>query len=209
MLEPLLRPDSVAVVGASRAPGKVGHAVVANLLGGDFWITVFAVLAIAILSSGCTSLGGLETPELTLVQVQPVEATLFETTLQVQLRIANPNPEAMTFEGASFKLTLDGHKVGRGMTAETKTIDRFGTEIIDLTFHVSNASVLLRLKEVLDSKSVSYGVSGKLYVQGGMGTRKLKIHSAGEIDLEAAPESLGNLVLRELSQRLPAVCSAA
>jgi LEA14-like dessication related protein len=110
------------------------------------------------------------------------------------LRIANPNPEAITFEGASFKLTLDGHKVGRGMTAETKTIDRFGTEMVDLTFHVSNASVLLRLKEVLDSKSVSYGVTGKLYVQGGMGTRKLKIQSAGEFDLEATPESLANEV---------------
>ena len=98
----------------------------------------------------------------------------------------------MTFEGASFKLTLDDHKVGRGMTAETKTIDRFGTEIVDLTFHVSNASVLLRLKDVLESKTVSYGVSGKLYLQHGMGTRKLKIQNEGQIDLDASSGRLGN-----------------
>ena len=36
MLEPLLRPESIAVVGASRTRGKVGHAVVANLLEGGF-----------------------------------------------------------------------------------------------------------------------------------------------------------------------------
>jgi acetyl coenzyme A synthetase (ADP forming)-like protein len=36
MLEPLLTPSSVAVVGASRSPGKVGHAVVDNLIKGGF-----------------------------------------------------------------------------------------------------------------------------------------------------------------------------
>ena len=43
MLEPLLKPDSVAVVGASRTPGKVGHAVVANLLGGGFQGQIYPV----------------------------------------------------------------------------------------------------------------------------------------------------------------------
>jgi len=36
MLESLLYPSSVAVMGASRTPGKVGHAVVANLVEGGF-----------------------------------------------------------------------------------------------------------------------------------------------------------------------------
>jgi len=36
MLESLLCPQSVAVIGASRSPGKVGHAVVANLLQSGF-----------------------------------------------------------------------------------------------------------------------------------------------------------------------------
>ena len=159
-------------------------------------VATVPVLALVVLLSGCASLGSLEAPELTLVQLTPVEATVFETTLAVRLRIANPNPEAITFEGASFKLTLDDHKVGRGMTPETLTIDRFGTQVVDITFHVSNASLLLRFKEVLDSKTVSYGVSGKLYVRLGTGTRKLKVQNAGQIDLHAqtrdpAPDAPG------------------
>jgi acetyltransferase len=43
MLDPLLRPRSVAVVGASRPPGKVGHAVVANLVEGGFEGAVYPV----------------------------------------------------------------------------------------------------------------------------------------------------------------------
>ena len=36
MLDALLRPASVAVVGASRTSGKVGHAVLQNLIEGGF-----------------------------------------------------------------------------------------------------------------------------------------------------------------------------
>ena len=36
MLESLLNPDAVAVVGASRTPGKVGHDILANLIDGGF-----------------------------------------------------------------------------------------------------------------------------------------------------------------------------
>lgn len=43
MLESLLVPSSVAVVGASRTPGKVGHAVVANLLAGGFEGPVYPI----------------------------------------------------------------------------------------------------------------------------------------------------------------------
>ena len=35
-LDPLLVPKSIAVVGASRTPGKVGHEVVANLIDSGF-----------------------------------------------------------------------------------------------------------------------------------------------------------------------------
>lgn len=43
MLEPLLRPNSVAVVGASRTPGKVGHAIVSNLLEGGFEGAIYPI----------------------------------------------------------------------------------------------------------------------------------------------------------------------
>ncbi len=36
MLEALLKPDAIAVIGASRTPGKVGHEILANLIDGGF-----------------------------------------------------------------------------------------------------------------------------------------------------------------------------
>jgi len=43
MLEPLMNPNTVAVVGASRTPGKVGHEIVANLLDGGFEGTIVPI----------------------------------------------------------------------------------------------------------------------------------------------------------------------
>ena len=43
MLESLLNPATVAVIGASRTPGKVGHEIVANLIAGGFEGTIVPV----------------------------------------------------------------------------------------------------------------------------------------------------------------------
>ena len=43
MFETLLYPKAVAVIGASRSPGKVGYAVLANLVNGGFKGTIVPV----------------------------------------------------------------------------------------------------------------------------------------------------------------------
>ena len=43
MLETLLYPKSIAVIGASRSPEKVGYAVLANLVNGGFKGTIVPV----------------------------------------------------------------------------------------------------------------------------------------------------------------------
>ena len=43
MLETLLYPKAVAVIGASRTPGKVGYDVLANLVNGGFKGTIVPV----------------------------------------------------------------------------------------------------------------------------------------------------------------------
>ena len=140
-------------------------------------------LVVGHLAAGCASVE-LEPPDLTLVDLRAAEATLFETSLRVSLRVTNPNPEALTFEGASFKLELDDRKIGRGVTAETITVERFDSQVVDVTFRVSNASLLLRLQQILESKRVDYGVTGKLYVVQGGRSRKLPVESSGTLDLK-------------------------
>jgi len=134
-------------------------------------------------------MGSIEPLEVTLANLNITEVTVFETTLVAKLRITNPNPEAFTIEGASFKLYLEDKKVGMGTSKESFTIDRLDSYVVDVVFHMNNASALLRLKDILENKDkeISYGVRGGLYTQGAFGTKKLKVEKTGRIDLEKIP----------------------
>lgn len=140
------------------------------------------VLAVGVL--GCTSMGSIEPLEVTLANLNVTEVTLFETTLIAKLRITNPNPEAFTIEGASFKLYLEDKKVGTGTSKESFTVDRLDSSVVDVLFHLNNASALLRIKDILEDDDVSYGIRGGLYTQGAFGTKKLKIEKMGRINLK-------------------------
>ena len=133
---------------------------------------------------GCTSMGSIEPLEVTLANLNVTEVTLFETTLVAKLRITNPNPDAFTIEGASFKLYLEDKKIGMGTSKESFTVDRLDSSVIDVIFHINNASALLRIKDILEDDDVSYGIRGSLYTQGAFGTKKLKIEKMGRIDLK-------------------------
>jgi LEA14-like dessication related protein len=134
---------------------------------------------------GCSSMGSMEPFDVTLANLDITEVTVFETTLVAKIRVTNPNPEAFAIDGASFKLYLEDKKVGTGTSNESFTVDRLDSYVVDVIFHINNASALLRLKDILEDedKEVSYGVRGGLYTQGAFGTKKLKVDKAGTIDL--------------------------
>jgi LEA14-like dessication related protein len=141
---------------------------------------ICAALAV---TAGCSSMAGVEPLEVTLSNLKITEVTVFETTLVAKLRVTNPNPEALTINGGSFKLILDDKKVGTGTASETFTVERLDSAVIDAVFHLNNASALLRVKDILQEQEVTYGVSGSLFTERSFGTRKIKIEKTGRLDL--------------------------
>ena len=144
-------------------------------------VVLAIVLAVAVF--GCSSSGSLEPLQVTLVDLQITEMTLFETGMVAKLRVTNPNPEALTIDGASFMLILDDKKIGTGTTKETFIVERLDSAVVDAVFRINNASALLRLKGIMDKTEVSYGVRGHLYTQGPFGTKKLNVDKMGTINL--------------------------
>ena len=144
---------------------------------------VVLAIVLAVVVFGCSSSGSLEPLQVTLVDLQITEMTLFETGMVAKLRVTNPNPEALTIDGASFKLILDDKKIGTGTTKETFIVERLDSAVVDAVFRINNASALLRLKGIMDKTEVSYGVRGHLYTQGPFGTKKLNVDKMGTINL--------------------------
>jgi LEA14-like dessication related protein len=145
-----------------------------------------STLVLLAVGFGCSTMGSLEPMEVTLKDLVVTEMTVFETSLLAKLRITNPNPDPITIDGASFKLYIEDKKVGTGTTKESFALDRLDSNVIEVVFHINNASALLRLKEIFGNNDVSYGVRGALFTEGAFGTKKIRIEKTGHVDLSGA-----------------------
>ena len=145
---------------------------------------ILLVVVAAVFATGCSSLTGLEPPTLTLTDLTVVDATLFETTLDVAIRISNDNPEALLVDGVIVKLELGGRGVGKGSSPERVEIPRFGSTVQRLEIHLDNLAVATRLRSILESSTVDWGLAGKVWVVSSSGrARSLPFESRGRLDL--------------------------
>lgn len=148
-----------------------------------------SIMVIALMwSIGCVSTEPLEPPDVNLVDLDFVDATVFESTLDVALRISNDNPEPLILDGAVIKLELSGRNFGKGATSERIEIPRLGSVVQRLEMHLNHIAVATKIKSVIESKVVDYAIKGKVYVVTESGSvRRLPIDKRGTIDLRAKP----------------------
>lgn len=151
-----------------------------------------ALLVVGSLAVGCVTTEPLEPLDVTLVDVEFIDATIFESTLDVAVRISNDNPEALTLDGAVIKLELAGRKFGKGSTSERLEIPRLGSVVQRLKMHLNHIAVATKIRSVIDSQRVDYAITGKVYVLTPSGSvRRLPIDKQGTIDLSGkAPQEL-------------------
>jgi len=131
---------------------------------------VFAVLCGILFLIGCTSLKASsvqpESPEVLLVNIIPLDTTMFEQRLQVDLRVRNPNNFDLEVTGLDFSLHLNDQRLARGLTNKATTIPRLGDAILSVETTTSTIDVVRQLLNLSKRQEVSYLVDGVLYVQG-------------------------------------------
>ncbi len=143
-------------------------------------------------SAGCATTEALTPPEVSLVDLEFVDATIFESTLDVGVRIFNENPEPLILDGAVIKLELDGRKFGKGAMSERVEVPRLGSVVQRLEMHLNHLAVATKIKTVIESKMVNYSITGKVYVVTPSGSiKRLPIDKQGQIDLRGkTPQNL-------------------
>jgi LEA14-like dessication related protein len=123
-----------------------------------------------ILLGGCQSVAPLTTqpepPEVLLVNILPLDTTMFEQRLQVDLRIRNPNDFDLEITGLDFTLHLNEQQLARGLTNKSATIPRLGDSIISVETTTSTLDVLRQLLNFRQHQTMVYQVTGVVHVQG-------------------------------------------
>lgn len=150
-------------------------------------LAVVALLG-AVLAAGCSSLvPKLETPKLSLVGLEIVDATLFEQRLKVRLRVQNPNDVTLPVRGLTVNFELDGEEFAHGMSSRSFEVPALGEAEFDMMVTANAATAILRMvSRARDrdepSETIDYRITGKLSTSLGL-LRTVPFEHSGRVPL--------------------------
>jgi LEA14-like dessication related protein len=127
-------------------------------------------LAATLALSGCAVVPrNLQTPEVSFVRLQSVEASVFEQRLEVRLLVRNPNDIELPVNGLEVDIELAGEPLAHGVSAREFVVPAGGEAEFDMKVTANVAPVLLQIASG-DRKAgeIDYRLKGKLSTRLGM-----------------------------------------
>ncbi len=149
---------------------------------------ILALLATLALATGCTTLG-LVAPDVSLVDLQFTDLTMFETSGVFTVRLSNENPEPLVVEGGVYNLYLGGLKIGKGLSDHRLEVPPLATATDEVELHLNNLAIATQLRSIYQSGAADYRIKARIYVESGYGRRKLTIENEGSFDFKTQETS--------------------
>ncbi len=125
-----------------------------------------------------------ESPEVLLVNIVPLDTTMFEHRLKVDLRVRNPNDYDLEVTGLDFTLHLNDQRLARGLTNQSLTIPRLGEAVLSVETTTSILDVVRQFLNFRQNQDLTYQMNGVVHVQGS----RLPFDNTGVL-LDASPSS--------------------
>ena len=143
-------------------------------------VALAAVLAVA----GCASLAGRDPLQVTVAGIEPMQekGEGLEVRLLVKLRVQNPNPDAISFDGAFVKVEVQDRTFATGVSDADGTVPGFGEAVVEVPVTVSMLRMvrnLIGMKDAAQAEPIRYSMSGKL------GSHRFS--ASGEFSLQPEP----------------------
>lgn len=129
---------------------------------------LLALVSPALLAACAHYRGEVVEPDVSLVNLVPIEMSAFEARFRVDLRIANPNDFELALDGLSFDFELNGQPFARGLSDARVTVPRLGDAVVSATATTTLVDLLRQLARVTESPDpppFDYRLSGRLFVE--------------------------------------------
>lgn len=136
---------------------------------------------------GCATLAGLVPPDVHVANLVPLEATLFEQTVRVDLRIMNANDVDLAVRGVRFALRVNGEVLARGASGDALVVPRFSDALVSVTTRSTSIALLRQLLSQPDDGVFAYELEGDLLLDR-LAPRKLGFERSGAFTLAPRPE---------------------
>ncbi|HYA01575.1 MAG TPA: LEA type 2 family protein [Syntrophobacteria bacterium] len=134
---------------------------------------------------GCAGLGKrLESPHVSLADIQIQEIKTFEAVARVELRVLNTNDVSLEIEGIDCTVQLNNREFGTGVVNTKTTVPPRNTAVVPMTLYSSLIDVGRGILDSRNDRKLTYKIKGRLHLGGGMLLpRVLPFTSEGELFL--------------------------
>jgi LEA14-like dessication related protein len=124
-----------------------------------------------LLLSGCSLfIPKLETPQLSVVNVEMQKSDLWEQRMKVRMRVMNPNDRPIPVKGLTVVLEVQGEQLAHGVSGASFNVPALGEAEFDMNMTANMAGALIRLLGKGDQvrDQVEYRITGKISLSEGL-----------------------------------------
>jgi LEA14-like dessication related protein len=139
------------------------------------------LLSATFLLSGCAGLR-LQSPSVTVANMNLIEANLLEQRFVFKLRIQNPNDMDIPITGMSFEIILNDQSFAKGVSNKAVKLARLSETLLEVTAVSDLSGILRQINELRrdNRNSVSYLIKGRLVTGSAIG---LSFENGGMLDI--------------------------
>lgn len=155
---------------------------------------IFVWAAFLILAwTGCAGLGqSLQAPDIRLAGLLVEEVDLFETVLQLKLRVINGNDIPLVLKGIQCELEINDKSVATGVSNTPANIPALGSGTVSVRVYSSMFNIASSFLQMVQNEAaktetpdLSYKLSGRIHLEtSGLTPSTLPFKTTGKISLE-------------------------
>ena len=121
------------------------------------------LLLLAVALSGCALVvPKLQTPRLSIVDVEVLRANFMEQQLRVRMRVENPNGRSLPIKGLSYTVYLGGQEFATGVSDASFVVPALGTAEFNMDVTANAAGALFAILSKPRGQGIDYHMKGRV-----------------------------------------------
>lgn len=142
-----------------------------------------SLLLLAVALSGCALLvPKLQTPRLSIVDIEVRRANFLEQELRVRMRVENPNDRSLPIQGLSYTVYLSGQQFATGVSDASFVVPALGTAEFNMDVTANAAGALFAILSRPRGQGVDYHMKGRVELSHGW-LRSIPFEQSGTFTL--------------------------
>lgn len=150
-------------------------------------IRIACLVAVVLVLDACSGLGtGYEKPTVTVIAFRALPSDGIMPSFEIDLRVINPNREALNLVGMSYAISLDGHQLIKGVGNNLPVVDGYGEGTFTVTAAASMMAGVRLVNDLMNKPSDSFEYRFDARLDVGRFNRAIRVTESGNISLGSA-----------------------